>query len=53
MRIVCVIFVFLFWQCSAPDYSEKLKFALQAARNNRPELEKVLAHYAAQPEDSL
>ena len=53
MRIVCVIFVFLFWQCSAPDYSEKLKFALQAARNNRPELEKVLAHYAAHPEDSL
>ena len=43
----------MLWQCSTPDGSGKLERALRAAGNNRPELEKVLAHYAAQPEDSL
>ena len=47
------VFVFVLWQCSTPDGSGKLERALRAAGNNRPELEKVLAHYAAQPEDSL
>ena len=53
MKVVYFVFVFVLWQCSTPDGSGKLERALRAAGNNRPELEKVLAHYAAQPEDSL
>lgn len=57
MKVVYFVFVFVFvfvlWQCSTPDGSGKLERALRAAGNNRPELEKVLAHYAAHPEDSL
>ena len=54
------IFMFLFtvaWlaaSCTAgkPD-SSPLERALQAAGENRGELEKVLAHYAQDPTDSL
>lgn len=43
----------LFCQCNTSMHSPKLKDALQKAGKNRLELEKVLTHYAANPQDSL
>ena len=47
MRGVFFIFVCLAcWQCHSPQYSGKLREALELAGENRGELERVLAHYA-------
>ena len=50
---VLVLMGLLCWQCHAPQYSGKLREALEAAGENRGELERVLAHYAGEAEDSL
>ena len=54
MKAFVVMVVCLWcWQCSAPRYPAGVREALAAAGENRGELERVLAHYAAAPGDSL
>ena len=48
--IIIATITVLFFSCNRPDYLEQ---ALQFAGENRPELEKVLKHYAANPKDNL
>lgn len=38
---------------SCSHYPKEIEYALKLAGKNRPELEKVLAHYSKNPEDSL
>ncbi len=49
MKIFCffLIFLFFFSACSSPS---PLEYALSQAEDNRPELERVLAHYKSDPE---
>ena len=54
MKVFVLMAVCLWcWQCSAPRYPAGVREALAAAGENRGELERVLAHYAAAPGDSL
>ncbi len=47
-------FQILFLICSCgPNIPREVRNALDTAKNNRPELEKVLAHYSTNPADSL
>lgn len=51
---ICIFFVFLgnmFWRCNSN--TSNLERALETAKKNRVEFEKVLAKYSTNPDDSL
>ena len=50
-RLVTIFIALFFLSCSSAD--DRLEQALRLAGDNRPELEKVLRHYAQDPADSL
>ncbi|MDR2039233.1 MAG: hypothetical protein LBQ60_15025 [Bacteroidales bacterium] len=52
MRFIIFISIFCFFSCTS-GYSPEIEDVLQQAGSNRKELERVLNHYARNPEDSL
>lgn len=50
-NVIFILSYLLCWQCHSPQYSGKLREALEAAGENRGELERVLAHYAGEAGD--